>query len=82
VRSLKNKAERAFQEYAAEQGWFVSKRGWPDFIVEMKGELVAVEIKPRENVHPKKEQLRVISWLQSKGIRTFVWSPDAGFRSK
>lgn len=76
-----NTAENAFEQKCRDNDWEVSKRGWPDFIVFPEGpgggtEPFVVEVKPRSadgKLKPlKREQIRVLSWLQSKGIRCWV----------
>lgn len=64
------------------QGWFVTKRGWPDFILWREDELLVVEVKPKRlNSYPKvgKKQQFVLDVLRRHGIPVKVWSPDIGF---
>lgn len=72
-----NKAELAFEARAESNGWFVTKRGWPDFICELPdGRVIVVEVKPtRRDGKPgslKLSQCKVMEWLTENGIRCFV----------
>lgn len=72
-----NPAEAKFRDLAEENGWFATKRGWPDFLVETDdGELIAVEVKPRipsgRMKVLKREQVRTMQWLSSLGVRCFL----------
>jgi len=73
-----NKAERAFWEFARENGWQAVKRGWPDFACFKNGSLVLVEVKPKRATPLKEEQEQIISALAKHGIECYRWSPDSG----
>jgi len=76
---LKNPAERQLFEKLTEEGWYVTKRGWPDFVCFKEDDLILIEVKPRRSHHLKKEQYRLMVALVKLGIRCFRWSPDGGF---
>lgn len=76
----KNAAERAFYELVKDEGWSVTKRGWPDFFVETEnGGIICVEVKPYANVALKPSQLRILKALAAYGVPCYLWSPDVGF---
>lgn len=78
----KNGPERDFEERAWGAGRLVTKRGWPDFILQRGDEVFMVEVKPRKmKSYPKvaKKQQAVHDLLRSFGIRVLVWSLDIGF---
>ena len=77
-RVYRNVAEQAFVEFAARNGWEVTKRGWPDFLCfGPRGETIAVEVKPRMTggTQPrplKREQRTAMDVLSRAGIPCFV----------
>ena len=65
----KNELERNFEALATSKGWRVTKKGWPDFLcVGPKGEVIVVEVKPRN----KKGQLRMLRRFQERVMDLFV----------
>lgn len=78
----KNEAEALFFEKASAAGWTSTKRGWPDFFcVNDKGEFCCVEVKPTERQRLKRDQIQIMRYLKSAGIRCYKWTPDGGFQS-
>jgi hypothetical protein len=72
-----NPHEDAFAQWAIEQGWTVTKKGWPDFMCRRGDEIMAVEVKGgKDFVRP--EQFDTIRDLRAVGFPTFVWSPEKG----
>lgn len=75
-RARRNTHERRFEELAHEQGWFATKRGWPDFfVITDEDEVIAVEVKPRfprRGKLVKDSQSQVMKALSAAGIRCFV----------
>lgn len=76
-RVLSNKAEAAFESRARQNGWSVTKRGWPDFICELPdGKVIVVEVKPTGPTgrpgRVKAIQAKVMEWLAEQGVRCFV----------
>lgn len=71
-RAYKNGPERLFSQFAVNHGWFITKKGWPDFLCLSKnGEFFVVECKPN-NRHLKAEQTVCAELLEARGIRVFV----------
>jgi len=65
----KNETERNFEALALSKGWKVTKKGWPDFLCfGPKGEVIAVEVKPRNH----KGQLRMLRRFQERVMDLFV----------
>lgn len=76
-RPRRNAKERQFEELARSKGWYVTKRGWPDFfVITDEDEVIAVEVKPRFPSRGgklvKDSQRQIMSALQTAGIRCFV----------
>lgn len=62
-------------------GWTPTKRGWPDFFcVNDAGEVCAVEVKPRADIHLKPEQGVIMRHLSEHGIKCYKWTPDEGLK--
>jgi hypothetical protein len=75
--AMTNSTERSFAKLAIENGWEITKRGWPDFFCVKDGEIICVEVKPISkdtgNLVPIKEsQAAVMNALTDAGIRCFV----------
>ena len=75
----RNATEAAFERWAECRGWFVSKRGWPDyFCVLPTGMVVVVEVKrrlrsdSRRHVVLRCEQARILNALAAVGIACYV----------
>ena len=79
TKNFKNPAERQLFKELTAQGWYVTKRGWPDFACYKGDSLVLVEVKPAGGYHLKKDQYRLLSALARFGIKCFMWTPDHGF---
>lgn len=70
--SYRNEHEGRFADHAREQGWEVTKRGWPDFLCRLPdGRIVAVEVKPPGR-GLKRTQREVFKILSAAGIPCFV----------
>ena len=71
-----NAPEEAFAVKAESAGWSVSKRGWPDFFCVKGHEVICVEVKPRTKSGRlkklKRDQVAVLDFLKSIGVRCFV----------
>jgi uncharacterized protein YebE (UPF0316 family) len=73
----RNEAERDFSDKARENGFDVTKKGYPDFICYgEKGELFFVEVKTKSTQRLKKSQHRLMNALKKHGIKCYKWSPD------
>ena len=59
-------------------GRTVSRRGWPDFLLERDGQIVCVEVKARPKTVLSKHQRRVLHALVSYGVPCYRWSPTDG----
>ena len=78
VRQVARDAERAFLDWAEEEGWEVNRNGWPDFLcVDRKGRVVCIEAKSG-NASLTKAQRRVMAILASCGLKCYTWSPGPG----
>lgn len=77
TRRRQNGPEASLEQIARQAGWRPTKRGWPDFICTGPGgEKIAIEVKPRTQSgrcqYLKPDQVRVLDWLRSLGVRCFV----------
>lgn len=80
MKTYRNEAEQKFAETARQNGWFVTKRGWPDFFcVHEDGSIMLVEVKPYEHSRPKLSQQRILDALGEAGVDVRVWNPQSGF---
>ncbi len=75
----KNKAEAALFDELTADGWFVTKKGWPDFSCFKNDRLILVEVKPKRSHALKKMQHQVMLALAERHIPCYRWSPDGGF---
>lgn len=85
-----NPSELAFADEAERRGWVVHRNGWPDFLLERNGKIVAVEIKrpttaiPTRTGRPQvgraskptREQRRIHRLLRQHGIPVLVIRVD------
>jgi len=78
-RTLKNQPEEQCARWLESHGFFVSKRGWPDFVVfDSHGRIAAVEVKPHSARKLRRTQERILRALAAAGIPAFAWTPDRG----
>lgn len=63
-------------DLATERGWDVAKRGWPDFFLQRRDEIIAVEVKGHKDEPLKVDQERIFEFLTNHGVRCYKWSPD------
>lgn len=77
-RKPKNSAEAMCYDTMTEQGWTVTKRGWPDFFCMKDGEICVVEVKPRATTPIKPNQKVIMDKLKEHGIACFRWDPENG----
>ena len=77
-RRRQNQAEQSFVDFAEAQGWETTKRGWPDFVCFENNKAFCVEVKPRSKAL-KREQRRIMEWLESYQIDCKRWDPIRGF---
>jgi hypothetical protein len=66
-----NEAEHTFANWAIDQGWSVTKRGWPDYFCRRESEVMCVEVKCSDGL--SHEQRRTAEDLTAHGIPTYVW---------
>jgi hypothetical protein len=69
-----SRAEWLFTEWAQARGWWVTKRGWPDFICRRDGELMCVEVKDGADTFSEYQRLTVVD-LAARGVPVFEWRP-------
>lgn len=74
------KTENDFRGRAAANGWKVSKRGWPDFILRKGSRVVFVEVKTYAATELKDDQQQIAELLAAAGFEVFRWDPERGFR--
>lgn len=79
-RRPKNAAEAEFFDAAANAGWSLTKRGWPDFFLKRGEDVVVVEVKPVSSRALRREQARVLAALCEARIPCGIWSPDGGLQ--
>jgi hypothetical protein len=72
-----NLYEQAFEQFASEQRWHPTKRGWPDFFVPELDGGACVEVKHR-NARLQIEQSERLAFLARHGIVCYRWDPIAG----
>jgi hypothetical protein len=63
---------------ARSTGWTVSRRGWPDFLLENDGQILCVEVKAQPKTPLSKHQRRVLHALVAYGVPCYRWSPSGG----
>ena len=70
--------EAEFFDLAADAGWLLTSRGWPDFFLQKGDRIIAVEVQPAgaQKMRPAKRRLQGI--LAEAGIPCAVWTPDGG----
>ncbi len=80
-RRPKNVPEGKLFDLLEAKGYFVAKRGWPDFSVwDENGKLIAVvEVKPHAEQKLKTHQFAMLTALAEFGVPCFRWSPGGGF---
>lgn len=71
-------AEVEFITKAAKEGWNVTNRGWPDFLMWRGDEIVCVEVKCFKDDLSEHQKL-VNALLAKAGIKCYKWRPDSGF---
>lgn len=77
-RRPRNATQAQFFDLAAEAGWALSTRGWPDYFLKLGNSVCCVEVKPASTRNFRPEQVRVLAALVGAGIPCFCWSPDGG----
>jgi hypothetical protein len=80
-KNYQNVPEDLFSIEMMDEGWIVSKKGWPDFACwHPDGRFMAVEVKPPRGslATLKREQERLMMELERFGIECFVWAPGHG----
>lgn len=77
----KNKPEGLFHDWAIQQGYLITKRGWPDFFIAIKnsGQIALIEVKPHNGRCLSRHQSVVMLALAAFGVPCFRWSPETGF---
>ena len=75
--NMPNPTEEIFRREAHKNGWTVSKRGWPDFIITKNGETAFVEVKT-DNRKLKKSQRFILELLAKHGLECYLFKPSTG----
>ena len=78
-RKPKNQAEGQLYDLMNQDGWFVEKKGFPDFACYRNDEFILVEVKPKRGHRLKKAQYRLMTTLAKAGIKCYRWTPEDGF---
>ncbi len=73
---IKNQYERECYEALRKEGWFVSKKGWPDFLCIRGDDIILVEVKPKRSHRLKKHQYLVMTALTKAGLKCYRWTPE------
>ena len=79
-KEYKNAAEQACAKELTAQGWFVTKKGWPDFACFKGDKLALVEVKQKSSHRLKRDQFRLLTALAKLGVNCFLWSPEQGLQ--
>jgi len=80
-RNYKNDAEKLFAEVARDNGWSVTKCGYPDFICYKDNDLMLVEVKKKRG-RLKTGQHKLMNALSLRGIKCYKWTPETDFFNK
>lgn len=69
-----NATERKFARALGKRAGKCLRAGWPDFLVELDGKTICVEVKTgRDVVRPN--QAKMFAALERGGLRVYVWNP-------
>lgn len=74
----KNKAEAQCFDRLHDDGWTLTKSGWPDFFCTKDGKIMCVEVKPKSEHALKTNQQGIMELLAAYGVPCYKWSPDGG----
>lgn len=75
----RNKTERQLLDLMQDNGWELTKKGWPDFACFKDGKLILIEVKPKRSHKLKYWQRRIMLELIKHDVKCYRWSPDGGF---
>jgi Holliday junction resolvase len=75
-KTYKNKAEQAFAVAAMENGWMVTKSGYPDFICYKGNDIILVEVKPSQRARLKISQQKFMNSMSKFGVKCYKWYPE------
>lgn len=78
-RTRQNTAERQCIEQLLQDGWEVTRRGWPDFVAFKDLRMIVVEVKPKRSRRLKRTQHRLMVQLAKRGIECYRWDPESGY---
>lgn len=72
-----NSTEAGFLEWLARErpSAAVQRCGWPDFLVEHRGQTVAIEVKSAQD-SLSADQIRMMSFLERAGVPCYVWQRE------
>ena len=75
--TYKNPSENKFAEWARQQGFQITKRGWPDFFCwDDNGKFALVEVKRNPNTTLKKCQSHIMTYLSKYNVPCYKWTPN------
>ena len=82
VRSRKpaNEAEGICYDVLADDGWTLTKRGWPDYFAFKGDEVIVVEVKKGMGQNLKREQHKTLQAMIAHGFKGYVFTPDTGLQ--
>jgi len=69
-----NSAESEFASMARDKGGVVFRSGWPDYLLELPGRTIGVEVK-RSSDEIRPNQAKMFAALERAGLHTFIWNP-------
>lgn len=76
VTSYRKNHENLFASAARENGWEVTKVGFPTFICYRGNDFMLVEVKPKKTYRNKLAVQRFNSAVKKRGIKTYRWYPQ------
>jgi hypothetical protein len=81
----KRASEAPCWDLLAKRGWYVQKRGWPDFLcsgqtADFREIVFCVEVKRHPDDLPRPDQLAMMRTLELARIACFIWDRHLGFR--
>lgn len=64
--------EQRFVEHALSKSWLVQRPSWPDFLIDIGGEIIAVEVKSYGD-RISSNQRRTFDLLEEIGVKVYLW---------
>lgn len=72
----KNRTEGECYDYMTEQGWYCTKRGYPDFFCNKDGEICFIEVKPNDCHTLKSDQIFFMNAMSKLGVPCYKYTHD------